>query len=75
MKTLNDVLREELSAILSTEKFAQITSRKNLDSEIINKAFDILLDFKYNPHSIDRAKTEFENYLINTLKSQRPNDH
>lgn len=70
MKTLNDFLRNEFSEILLTENFAKDASKNALDPEIIKQAFDILLEFKSNPNSVDRAKTEFENYIINSLKTR-----
>jgi hypothetical protein len=70
MKTLNDILRQEFNEILTKADLAGDVSKYNLDNEIISKAFDILLEFKYNPNSTDRGKTEFENYIINTLKTR-----
>lgn len=70
MKTLNDILRQEFNSILFTEDFAADISKNNLEPEIIKQSFEILLEFKSNPNSVDRAKTEFENYIINTLKTK-----
>ncbi len=70
MKTLNDILRQEFHSILFTEDFTTDISKNNLEPEIIKQSFEILLEFKSNPNSVDRAKTEFENYIINTLKTK-----
>ena len=70
MKTLNDILREEFQEIIQNQDFGSNIFAEKLDPEIVSKAFEILLEFKYNPNSMERAKTEFENYLINTLKTR-----
>ena len=70
MKTLNDILREEFQEIIQNQDFGSNIFAEKLDSEIVSNAFEILLEFKYNPSSLERAKTEFENYLINTLKTR-----
>ena len=70
MKSLNDILREEFKEIIQNQDFVSNIFSEKLDPEIIAKAFDILLEFKSNPNSLERAKTEFENYLINTLKTR-----
>ena len=68
MKSLNDTLREEFGKILDNEEFTDLIKDDNLDPIILSKAFDVLLKFKYNPDLKDKARGEFENYLINHLK-------
>jgi len=70
MKTLNDILRQEFNGILNEQEFENFIVDHKLESEIIIKAFDLLLEFKYNPIP-DKGKTEFENYIINTIKSRK----
>jgi hypothetical protein len=70
MKTLNDILRAEFQEIIHNKDFMSTIFSEKLDPEIISNAFEILLESKYDPNSIERAKTEFENYIINTLKSK-----
>ncbi len=69
MKTLNDSLREEFSKILKNEEILMKINNNNLEMEVLNKAFEVLLKFKSNPDLKDKARTEFENYLINYIKS------
>lgn len=68
MKSLNDSLREEFEEILKKEDYKIIIAEKRLDLVILKKAFDTLLKHKTNADAIDKSKTEFENYLINTIK-------
>ncbi|WP_282142786.1 hypothetical protein [Cellulophaga baltica] len=68
MKSLNDSLREELNAILKEDEFSNLIEKEKLDLNTLKKAFDILLKFKSNPDLKDKARGEFENYLINHLK-------
>jgi hypothetical protein len=70
MKTLNDILREEFTGILGEDEFVEMIARNKLDAEIIKEAFDVLLEFKHQAVP-DRGKTEFENYIINTIKSDK----
>lgn len=70
MKTLNDSLREEFRTALKKENLLQKIENQKLDKEVIEKAFDILLKFKTSPDEIDKARGEFENYLINHLRTK-----
>jgi hypothetical protein len=69
MKTLNDSLREEFNKILKENEITERIETDKLDSMVLNKAFDVLLKFKYNPDLKDKARGEFENFLINRLKT------
>ncbi|PDS23121.1 hypothetical protein [Flavobacterium branchiophilum] len=69
MKTLNDSLREEFNEILDTEEYKKIIEIKNLDINILKRAFETLLKYKSEADAIDKSKTEFENFLINHLKT------
>jgi hypothetical protein len=69
MKSLNDSLREEFNKILKENEITERIETDKLDPMILNKAFDVLLKFKYNPDLKDKARGEFENYLINHLKT------
>lgn len=69
MKSLNDSLREEFNKILKEDGFQERIETDKLDQTILNKAFDVLLKFKSNPDLKEKARGEFENYLINYLKT------
>lgn len=71
MKSLNDSLRDEFNDILQREEYKQIIVEKNLDLNILKKAFDTLLKHKSDADMLNKSKTEFENYLINYFKSQK----
>jgi hypothetical protein len=68
MKSLNDSLRDEFEEILNKEQYKIIIAEKKLDVGILKKAFETLLKHKSDADAIDKSKTEFENYLINTIK-------
>jgi hypothetical protein len=68
MKTLNDSLREEFKAVLKEPEFLKKIQFHELNEEVLNKAFDVLLKFKSNPDLAEKARGEFENYLINHFK-------
>jgi hypothetical protein len=70
MKTLNDSLREEFRNSLKNENLLQKVEKQELDKEVLEKAFDILLKFKSSPDLVDKARGEFENYLINHLRTK-----
>ena len=70
MKTLNDSLREEFRNSLKNENLLKKVETQELDKEVLEKAFDILLKFKANPDLVDKARGEFENYLINHLRTK-----
>ena len=69
MKTLNDSLREEFNEIIETEEYKKIIEIKNLDINILKRAFETLLKYKSDADAIDKSKTEFENFLINYIKT------
>lgn len=77
-KTLNDSLREEFGKILQEPQFAEFASAKKLDPVVISGAFEKLLAadrfLEAQPEDIDKARGEFENFVINTLKTKRYND-
>jgi hypothetical protein len=68
MKSLNDSLRDEFEEFLNKEDYKAIIAEKRLNVVILKKAFDILLKHKSDSDATDKSKTEFENYLINTIK-------
>ena len=70
MKTLNDSLREEFRNSLKNENLLKKVENQKLDVEVLQKAFDILLKFKSNPDLVDKARGEFETYLINHLRTK-----
>ena len=74
MKSLNDSLRDEFNDILQREEYKKIIGEKNLDLNVLKKAFDTLLKYKSDTDMIDKSKTEFENFLINYFKAQK-NDY
>ena len=71
MKSLNDFLRDEFSEILQKDEYRKVIEEKNLDVNVLKKAFDTLLKYKSDVDMVDKSKTEFENYLINYFKSQK----
>jgi hypothetical protein len=73
MKSLNDNLREEFGEILKTPEIAKTITSKNLEKEIISKAFEKLLDNKYgadDSSAVEKGRAEFETFIINTLKTK-----
>ncbi|WP_027385167.1 hypothetical protein [Chryseobacterium gregarium] len=68
MKTLNDSLRDEFLEILNNN-FQSKIEEDSLDIEILKKAFDVLLQFKLDSDLTDKGRGEFENFLINYLKT------
>ena len=73
MKTLNDSLREEFREILNDEDIKEMIVTKELDSRIIEQAFEKLLQNKSGLDElslIDKGRAEFETYIINTLRTQ-----
>lgn len=71
MKSLNDTLREEFNEVLKRDDLKILIDKESLDQNILNKAFDVLLKNKSNPDLIDKARIEFENYVINQLKTNK----
>ena len=69
MKTLNDTLREEFQNIFQDEKYSKKIKSQNLDLEIIKKSFDVLLKYKAKSDLSDKARSEFENFLINYFRT------
>lgn len=68
MKTLNDSLRDEFLEVLNND-FQSKIQEDSLDIEILKKAFDVLLRFKLDSDLTDKGRGEFENFLINYLKT------
>ncbi|MBD8083011.1 hypothetical protein [Chryseobacterium caseinilyticum] len=68
MKTLNDSLRDEFLEILNND-FQNKIEEDSLDIEVLKKAFDVLLRFKLDSDLTDKGRGEFENFLINYLKT------
>ena len=71
MKSLNDSLRDEFSEILQKDEYRKVIEEKNLDVNVLKKAFDTLLKYKSDVDMVDKSRTEFENFLINYFKSQK----
>jgi hypothetical protein len=71
MKTLNDTLREEFNKALSDSTIQQYIRDNEINNNLLQKAFDILLSYKNKKDEIDKARTEFENYLINSIKQTK----
>ena len=72
-KSLNDSLREEFNNILSETDYREYISLKKLNPDIIKGAFEKLLSgnpLADHDEEIERSRGEFENYIINTLKSK-----
>lgn len=69
MKTLNDSLREEFLEILKDKELQQQIQEDSLDLDILKKAFDVLLRFKSDSDQTEKGRGEFENFLINHLKT------
>lgn len=74
-KSLNDSLREEFTAILADPEYQQLVTAKKLDEQLIKGAFEKLLSgdrfLEAQPEDIDKTRSEFENYILNTLKTKR----
>lgn len=73
MKTLNDSLREEFIEVLEDEKFKTVIEFKKLDLELIQGAFEILLDNKNQNLTEDHlndGRQQFQNYLVNHFKGK-----
>ncbi|WP_053976587.1 hypothetical protein [Mangrovimonas xylaniphaga] len=68
MKTLNDSLREEFREILNEKEFSEIIKEKDLDPSVLYKAFDVLLRYKSDSDLTDKARGEFENFIINYMR-------
>ena len=71
MKSLNDSLRDEFSEILQKDEYRKVIEEKNLDVNVLKKAFDTLLKYKSDVDMVAKSRTEFENFLINYFKSQK----
>ncbi len=73
MKTLNDSLREEFREILNEEDIKEMIVAKELDLQIIEQAFEKLLNNKYGTDEstlIEKGRADFETFIINTLRTQ-----
>jgi len=73
MKSLNDNLRDEFQDILQNKDIQEIVSSKKLDQDIINKAFEKLLDNKNGSDElslIEKGRAEFETLIINAIKTK-----
>ena len=74
-RSLNDSLREEFNGVLDHPDYREMIKNKKLDPVIIAGAFEKLLGgdrfLEAEQEDIDKARSEFENYIINTLKTRR----
>jgi hypothetical protein len=80
MKTLNDTLRDEFKTELNSSSLLKKIQFHNLDKNVMDKAFEVLLKFKSTSeadnHLIDKGRSEFENFLINYIRTKlKENDH
>lgn len=72
MKSLNDNLRDEFGEILGTPEIKDMISLKKLDSDIIKRAFEKLLENKTGGDEsslIEKGRAEFETLIINSIKT------
>lgn len=69
-KSLNDTLRDEFIGILREKEFQEKLKNEKLKEKVLREAFNVLLKFKERPDSVDKARSEFENYLINYFKTK-----
>jgi hypothetical protein len=74
-KSLNDSLREEFAGILADSEYRQVIASKKLDEQLVKGAFEKLLSgdrfLEAQPDDIEKTRSEFENYILNTLKTKR----
>ncbi|WP_181308772.1 hypothetical protein [Rufibacter sp. XAAS-G3-1] len=74
-KSLNDSLREEFSNILEDEEVKQLVEKRKLEASIIKGAFEKLLAgerfLEATEQDIEKTRSEFENYILNTLKTKQ----
>jgi hypothetical protein len=74
-KSLNDSLREEFSGILEKPEYQELVKNKKLDQAIVAGAFEKLLSgdrfLNADVDDIDKNRSEFENYILNTLKTRQ----
>ena len=73
MKSLNDNLREEFAEILKTPEISEIIISQKMDDDIINRAFEKLLENKTGLDEnslIEKGRAEFETLIINSIKSK-----
>ena len=77
-KSLNESLREEFNAILDYPEYQDSIEAKRLDVNVIKGAFDKLLAtdrfLEAQEEDIEKARSEFENYILNTLRTKRHNN-
>ena len=72
MKNLNDSLREEFKEILNDDDIKEMIETKELDLQIIEQAFEKLLNHKYGTDEIslvEKGRADFETYIINTIRT------
>ncbi|HLS71257.1 MAG TPA: hypothetical protein VK027_06320 [Chitinophagaceae bacterium] len=69
MITLNDSLRAEFKELLQEKEYQAIIENKKLDNNLILKTFEILLKEKRNFNEVNKGRTNFQNFILNTIKS------
>lgn len=74
-RSLNENIRIEFREIMDQQEFQERIKNKKLDPEIINAALEKLLNGKSSSSRVDEevegTRGEFENYIINTLKTKQ----
>jgi len=74
-KSLNDSLREEFAGVLAQPEYTELAATKKLDDMIVRGAFEKLLSsdrfLEAGTEDVEKSRSEFENYIINTLKTRR----
>jgi hypothetical protein len=74
-KSLNDSLREEFAGVLAQPEYQELAAGKKLDDTIVQGAFEKLLSgdrfLEAGVEDVEKTRSEFENYIINTLKTRR----
>lgn len=72
MKSLKDSLREEFYEIIKDSEVKQLIVQNNLDTNIINAAFEKLLENIFSSDDeqlLEKSRADFEVYIINEIKS------
>lgn len=69
MVTLNDSLRAEFKGLIEEKEFQDMIAKNDLDLELLQKSFEVLLKEKRNFNDVNKGRSLFQNYILNTLKS------
>lgn len=74
MKSQKDILREEFAEVLNRQEFKEIVKLKNLKIDILNNAFERLIDKNNGADDksiIEDGRSRFESFIINTLQLKK----